>query len=198
MKWLFILILSTLLCEAQGRRLMIGNSPHGVAPIQVFEFVTAFDTPSGIFNPASLIGLDNYDFCGYWFVPTNNVSLVQMGRYIFPGNTENHSLVIISNCTVLATGVVQCANFSSNTFGYWTNPSPITLLSNTLYWIGSKEGRDGFGVTDSFYRKMSSFSNNFNAVIYGDITNALAPGSCPATVTNALLGVPVNFKFTIP
>ncbi len=128
-------------------------------------------------------------------VGTNSLRVTSLGRICVPGDSETHSVEIVSvNTGSVVPGATVALNLSgciTGQFVYGSLPSPITLLGNASYYLVSQETFVG----DQWYNSLPVTSTN-DAFINSSIYSPDAASWFSVGGPNTSYG-PSNFLYSV-
>lgn len=138
---------------------------------------------------------------GFWFQVSNqNVVVTSLGRWVYAGDGESHTLKIFTNRLDTTIGeltnvTINLAGATTNQFAYVDLPTPYTLLAGGYYFIGSSEINGG--AHDRWGENDTTITHLTIAIVRGSgyTTDGLAIGS--AESLDHTYG-PLDFKLSSP
>jgi len=181
---LFLLCLLPLLCFGQSRRLlMMAHTPSAVSSIWM---------TNGLTGGGNRNNFD--DWIGGKIITSNSFTITDLGRYVFAGNSQSHTVALFSiSGSLLTAGVINTSGQASNQFVY-VPVTPYTVASQTAYYLVCRENSGG----DSWLDAHQQYANGLRLDASGLSGGAFYSGGFfSGSTTNQTYTGP-NFKFTIP
>src|SRR5215469_7702930 len=177
---------------------LTGGDPANKLLVEVWYTITSPDVPNPPPIPppraitSQVLGSLRNDFSGnlgFAFVPSANITVLALGRWVVSGNSGIHTLSLrdASN-NVLASVTVNTSGATSGDYVFSNLGTPVSLSSGTTYLMYSGETNGA----DTWY------NNNTTVASSSDIS-VTGPSYDGNIITNANSSfIPVNFKYTKP
>ncbi len=133
---LILFLLSALTCSAQPflqSELAYGN-------VAVTTNAPCY-TESVVTNGAVSELTPSHNYEGFAFTASSNMTVTALGRWVVPGNTNTHDLVLyaqLDTSNALASATLITAGASTSQFVY-TNVTPVVITSGSRYYVLSHE-----------------------------------------------------------
>ena len=127
---------------------------------------------------------------GFQFVPTSNITITDLGRWVISGNSLTHVVGIYnSSCVLLGSVTVNCSGATPSQYLYGHLTSGVSLVAGQTYSIQTTELSGG----DVFYLDSTTITTTGDV---GTLSSIFSP--CTVHAAGAFSYGPVNAQYTKP
>lgn len=172
--------------------------PPPAPPPSLPPAISAFISGAPLVSPG-LIGWGAQTFAGMQItIGSSNLSVTALGRWVLPGNSQTHNLVIIDAASKLQIGStvsINAAGATSGQFLYAPFSNPVVLAAARSYYVLSTE--IGLNGNDQLYVTGGPYTTTLDATLDGAILQGYSGDAAGWYLTTGSTAYgPVNFQYT--